>query len=114
MTGYDVYKKACSLLGQGNKNSYYGGQKNEAVKDILNQVLCDLKLEEITDLSSPLRLSKKAVEAVVYGCCWLYAVTVRDKGCADLYCRLYNVKRTAILASTDTRSDVLPSVLGGA
>ncbi|MBQ6848129.1 MAG: hypothetical protein IJO62_04375 [Clostridia bacterium] len=111
MTGYDIYKRVCSLLGYkdfGNEND-----KGAVFHEMLNQIASDLKLDETKSLSDEIPLTTPQKEAVIYGSAMLLAVSIGDSNCAKLYSELYNCKRSSALSSSDLRVDVLPTPQSG-
>ncbi len=114
MTGYELRKRVCSLLGYLETESNNTLLKNENFTNIANQISSDLRLKEIENLSEILSLSPMEFEVLTYGCAMLLATALRDIGSAEVYSGLYNSKRALCLNETDKIKDVLPSpFLGG-
>ncbi len=113
MTGYDIYKKSCAVLGYYDIAEGRSPIRGEAFTDMLNQILADLKADAVEDLGQEMTLTTKLQEACVYGCAMLLSVALKDSNCASLYSQLYNLKRSVVLSGTDKRYDVLPATLDG-
>ncbi len=109
MTGYDVYKKVCSILGYFDLQEGQTPLHSQAMNDIVNQICTDLKLSLIENLSEEISNDKKVCEALIYGTAMLMAAALRDSGCSALYSELYNAKRASVLGAACTRADVLPT-----
>ena len=108
MTGYDIYKKVCLLLGYDGDENTHTNTKAESMTEIINRIATDLQAEEIENLSCSVTLGKSKEDALIYGCAMLLAVTLNDAGHARLFSELYNAKRGAALKQSGTRFDVLP------
>ncbi len=113
MTGYDVYKRACAILGFSDIEEGNTSVTNEAVTHMINQICADLKIEEFSNLSQNASLNQKEAEALTYGCAMLLNIAIKDNGCASVYTGVYNAKRAAVLNSVDKRHDVLPNPYTG-
>ena len=113
MTGYDIFKMVCALLGC--EGFFENGDESKSVSFlyILNQILSDLKLPEVGALSSVIDLSQNQKETVVYGCAMLLAGNLNDMALANTFTQLYNGKRNGILCENTTRQDVIPTPSGG-
>lgn len=108
MTGYDLYKKICALLGYAVSTNTVGDRRAERMTDIINQISADLKMPKISRLSSEICAHPEKREALIYGCAMMLAVTEQDASNAAFFAELYNAKRTAALCEGDCRKDVLP------
>ena len=106
MSGYDIYKKA--LLRLGYNSSGINDNKISMAKELINQVLNDLKLEEINEMSSKIKASKSYLEAVCCGLAMLLSLSEGDSAKNQLFCDLYNAKRAAILSEISLIEDKLP------
>ena len=109
MTGYDIFKRVCAILGY--EDFFETADESKAISfwHILNQILSDLKLTEIETLSSVIDASKKQKEAIIYGCAMLLAGNLNDMTLANTFTQLYNGKRNGVLCESDTRRDVIPT-----
>ena len=113
MTGYDIFKRVCGLLGYEGFFENADESKSVSFLYILNQIISDLKLPEVGALSSVVDLSQKQKESVVYGCAMLLAGNLNDMALANTFTQLYNGKRNGILCENTTRQDVIPTPSGG-
>ncbi len=113
MTGFDLFRRVCSLLGCQEFAENGENEKTTAFCGMINQIAQDLGLEEIKSLTDEIPLKDKQREALVYGCAMLFSVSLGDNACARMYSQLYNSKRSKALSTTDKRYDVLPSTLKG-
>ncbi len=114
MTGSELFKKVCTMLGCYDFAENNDNGKGAAFLNIVNQISADLGIKEIDSLSQSLNIKECQKEAVIYGCAMLFSVTLRDSGCAKMYTQLYNSKRAKALSQSDFRKDILPKpVLGG-
>lgn len=113
MTGYDIYKKVCLLLGYDADENTHTHAKAQSITEIINRIATDLQTEEIENLSCSLSLNKAKEDALIYGCAMLLAVTLNDAGHARLFSELYNTKRSAALKQSFSRLDVLPTPPNG-
>ncbi len=111
MTGYDVFKRALSLLNLSGKTVFRDREaENSAVLEILNQLLLDLKCKEIASLGQTLVISDSKSEALVYGVAMMIALTVGDAAKNGLFAEVYNAKRSIALSELTHIRDVLPCV----
>lgn len=113
MTGYDIFKRVCSLLGYADFSENPNGSATVSFWHILNQILSDLKLPEAETLSSVIEANQKQKEAIIYGSASLFAGSLNDTTLANTYTQLYNAKRNGVLCESDTRRDVIPTPSGG-
>ena len=109
MTGYDIFKRVCALLGY--EDFFETADESKAISfwHILNQILSDLKLSEAETLSSVIDADQKQKEAIIYGCAMLLAGNLNDMTLANTFTQLYNGKRNGVLCETATRQDVIPT-----
>lgn len=113
MTGYDILKRVCGLLGYEGFSENSDDTKVISFWHILNQVLADLNLPEAETLSSVINANRKQNEVIVYGTAMLLAGSLNDTTLANTYTQLYNAKRNGVLCKSDTRRDVIPTPSGG-
>ena len=113
MTGYDIFKRVCALLGYEGFFDNADESKSVSFLHIINQILSDLKLPEVGALSSVVDLSQKQKESVVYGCAMLLARNLNDMTLANTFTQLNNGKRNGVLCESNTRQDVIPTPSGG-
>lgn len=116
MTGYDIYKRAISLLG------YDGSGNTIVVKDtiversldLMNQIAEDINLEKIASLSKEFEGNNKHLQALCYGTAMLIAISEGESEKVNLFSQIYNAKRAAALNHISTVEDSLPTVSNGA
>lgn len=115
MTGYDIIKRAMNLLGYSGNSDDPGRAVGETAKgaQIINQLLLDLNYGDIVSLSESLDISHSAEDALCYGTAMLLAITEGDAEKNRVFAEIYNAKRSAALAKTDTVKDCLPKVTVG-
>lgn len=114
MTGYDLLKRAVSLLGyEGNDVVLIRDKNPEVIKGFINQILCDLKIEEISDLSQTPSFDRTVAETVVYGLAMLLSLTEGESEKNRVFTDIYNKKRSAVLKNILSVKDVLPKITDG-
>ena len=115
MTGNDLYERVMNLLG-------YVGNYDSITEDsvlykrtlhVINQVLIDLKQEEIGDMNCELNLSGAYIEALVYGVAMMMSLIGGDGNINRIFTDIYNSKRSAVLNETDSIVDLLPTPVEG-
>ena len=112
MTGYDLYKRVCGLLGYSLESETLNDKRTGRMTDIIGLLSDDLKIQPVASLSAELNADEKT-EALVYGCAMMLAVTEGDDRNAAFFTELYNAKRAAALCCADTRRDVNPAPSDG-
>ena len=111
MTGYDVYKRALSLLSLSKEQVFRDREaENSASLEILNQLLLDLKCREVSSLSDELNISESKREALGYGIAMMTALMLGDSAKNSLFAQFYNAKRSVALSELTHISDVLPKL----
>ncbi len=113
MTGYDIFKRVCALLGCYDFLENTDNARSTSFCGIVNQIALDLKLGPIENLSQEIGCNSKFYDALIYGCAMLFSASLRDNGCVKMYSQLYSFKRSKALSTGDTIYDVLPSVFEG-
>ena len=108
MTGYDVLKKVCFLLGYSFEEQVQSLRFTEKIEEFINHISLDLKIETVSSLTEKIETTSQKREALIYGCAMMLAVSESDGKMATLFADIYNSKRATVLSATDTRSDVLP------
>ena len=108
MTGYDLAKKVAALLGYTLNDDNTSARK-ERILHLINQISADLNISAIDNLTAEITADTTKIEALIYGCATMLAVSESDAGHAQIFSRLYSAKRTASLNTTTTREDVLPT-----
>lgn len=115
MTGNDIFKRSLSLLG-------YTPTEQEAVSskalllrmpDILNQILSDLSLSEVTELSQNIEATPLQLDAICCGCTMLFALSDGDNTKNRIFTEIYNARRAAALSKAEQRQDTLPHTCDG-
>ncbi len=114
MTGYELYKRVCALLGYHYTDKDDDNAKGTAFCGMINQMAEDLKIPEIKSLSDKIEVPPHKKEALIYGCAMLHAAALNDSGCVKMFSQLYLNKRSKALNETDKREDTLPKpFIGG-
>lgn len=113
MTGYDIFKRVCLLLGYHDMAENADNVKITAFSGMLKQIGEDLQIEGIKNMTDSITADKKQIEALIYGCAMLFSASLNDSGCAQMYSKIYNGKRSGALSKTDIRLDVLPNPTQG-
>lgn len=110
MTGYDILKKSCALLGYDTIPD--DNHLSDRMAEIIQSVALDLKTDIPENFSEEFTVPPEKREAFIYGCTMMLAVTLSDASLISFYADLYASKRGCALNHTETREDVLPSTLG--
>lgn len=114
MTGYDVLRRICTLLGYSYTESVANKRITEKTQEIITQIALDLKIDCPKSLSDKIIANGKKSEALIYGSAMMLAISENDASHGALFAELYSAKRTSALCETQNRQDVLPtSLLGG-
>lgn len=115
MTGYDVIKRAMSLLGYSSAEGDPAESELTALKglEIIRQLLMDLRCGGISSLSDNLDISGAQEDALCYGTAMLLALTEGDTNKNRLFAEIYNAKRGTALAEMSSVKDCLPKVTVG-
>ncbi len=113
MTGYDVYKKICALLGYSFTDTTANDRRLVRMQEIIEQISLDLKFESPKNLSQEIIIQAKKKEALIYGAAMMLAVTEGDSGKTKMFAQLYNSKRSTALCEKETLSDALPTTSDG-
>lgn len=113
MTGYDLYKKICALLGYSYSNTDANDRRLIRIQEILEQIALDLKFEPTKMLSEEIIIEAKKKEALIYGTAMMLAASEGDSGNTKMFAQLYNAKRGSALCSKDNVSDTLPTTFDG-
>lgn len=111
MSGYDIYKK--SLLRLGYNDSNISDSKISMAKELINQILSDLRLEEINDISSEIKTSGSHLEAICCGLAMLLSLSEGDSAKNQIFTDLYNAKRASVLSEVSFIEDKLPIAMSG-
>lgn len=111
MSGYDIYKKA--LLRLGYNDAGINDSKISIAKELINQILSDLRLEPINEMSYKIKASRDHLEAVCCGLAMLLSLSEGDSAKNQLFTDLYNAKRAAILSEISFIEDKLPIAESG-
>ncbi len=115
MTGFEIYRRAMSLLGYTNSS---GDISDSSVllnrtADALHHICVDLGLKAPKILSEALEVDEKQCDAVVCGVAMLLSLGQGDSEMNGIFTSLYNSKRAAVKAQSNKISDVLPALDGG-
>ncbi len=115
MNGYEVYKKALSLMGQED----YTGESIEDIglaKKALNSIetIClDLEIKPPKSLSEEITADAVVCDACVWGVAMLLSLGLGDTQANRLFCDIYNSKRAYIKSKSEKIKDTLPVDDGG-
>ena len=112
MNGYDIYEKAVLRLGYKNteESSVVDIRFTERTKEFINQILSDLKKEEIMDLNDEIALTPDFAEALCCGVAKLLSLSEGDTNKNVIFTALYNAKRTSVLSRKSNIEDLLPTM----
>ncbi len=113
MTGYELYAGVCRLLGCYEFIEDGDSVKKQAFLSAANQICEDLGIKALDGLSQKIEAEAKFTEALTYGSAMLFAMSLKDSGCAKMYSVLYASKRKSVLCTADARGDVLPVAESG-
>lgn len=113
MTGYELLKGAFLRLGINNDTELLDGTSKRDL-EFINQILIDLKLSPITELSEEVKCSAAEAEAVCCGIAMLLSFTLGEEDKNQIYTAIYNAKRATVLCKTEKIEDVLPKAESGA
>jgi len=109
MNGYDIYKKAIARLGIDSGDEIT--LDNTGFLHILectNQILHDLKLNPVKELSEEIMHDASALEAICCGVTMLLALSEGETEKNQIFTAIYNAKRAALLGKTSHIEDTLP------
>lgn len=109
MNGYEIFNRALARLGYESEQSDVLAASS---LEFINQILLDLKLGTIENLSSEMSLTPEQSDALTSGVAMLLALREADGEKNTIYTAIYNAKRSALLSKTDYISDVLPTTEG--
>lgn len=115
MTGFDVYNRCMALLGYTYKEDEIitGKTLKARFPEMLGQILLDLKIENVSDLSDDIPVTSKQIDAVVYGCAMLLSLSEGDADKNRIFTSLYNGKRITALSEKCLVEDTMPTTSGG-
>jgi len=115
MTGNDIFKRSLSLLGYTptEQESVSGKGLLLRMPEILNQILSDLGLCEVKDLSQNIEGTPLQIDAVCCGCTMLLALSDGDNTKNRIFTEIYNARRAAALSKTSGVKDTLPYTCDG-
>ena len=115
MTGFEIYRRAMSLLGYTNSSGEISDSSGllNRVSDALQHICIDLNLMAPKTLSQELLLDQKQCDAVVCGVAMLLSLGQGDAELNRIFTSLYNAKRGHIKGKNSNINDVLPTLNGG-
>lgn len=115
MTGNKLFERVLSLLGYLNSHSVRADNENllKRAPDVINQVCLDLKIPTISRLSDNIKASDLALEALCYGVAMIMSLIDGDGARNKIFTDIYNSKRAAVLSSTESIEDKLPTIAYG-
>ncbi len=116
MKGYELYNRVLNLLGYVNNDDSITSNSALYKRALyaINQILLDLKQNEIESMNDTINIPKAHAEALIYGVTMLLALVGGDGERNRLFTNIYNSKRSAALSEVDTVLDAMPNVDGGA
>lgn len=114
MNGYELCEKAYIRLGFNNKNTF-SPHSSTSKRDLefVNQILEDLRLNQLKELSCKVECSKEQAEAVCSGVAMLLSMCEGETEKNRLYTAVYNAKRAAVLGNVSKIEDTLPKAESG-
>ncbi len=112
MKANEVYKRALNLLGYVDSDDTVvpDSALHKRTIHIINQILADLKQNEIENMNAEINISKICLEALVWGVAMLLSISTADADKNRVFTSIYNSKRSAALCETDTVTDKIPNV----
>lgn len=115
MKGYEIYKRVLNLLGYINQDDIVTSDEALFRRALyaMNQILADLKQNEMKDLNCDINISKVTEEALVYGTAMMLSLIGGDSELNRVFTQVYNSKRSAALNEITAVTDVLPIVVEG-
>lgn len=115
MKGNEAYKRVLNLLGYLNNDDSITSDISlyKRALHAFNQILVDLKQQEINGLECEIDIPKASCEALIYGVAMLLSLTSGDSERNRIFTEIYNAKRSAALSNIDAVSDVMPTTFGG-
>ena len=115
MNGNEIYKRVINLLGYINYDDAvtYDTLLHCRALYALNQILVDLKQEEVKDMDVAINIPKASMDALVYGMAMMLSLIGCDSELNRVFTQIYNSKRSAALNEISAVVDVLPTVVEG-
>lgn len=114
MNGYELCERAHIRLGIANEDGF-ALQKNTSRRDLefLNQILSDLKIEPLKELSDKIECAPNITEAICCGITMLISFCEGETEKNKHYTSVYNAKRAAVLGVAERVEDTIPTTEGG-
>lgn len=115
MTGHKIYTRVLNLLGYINHDNSItpDAELQGRALHALNQILIDLKQEEVADMDCEINLSQSSIEALIYGVAMILSLSGCDAEINRVFTQIYNSKRSTALSEICVVTDVLPTVIEG-
>lgn len=115
MTGNDIYKRTLALLGYLNTSMVTpsGDMLLKRIPDVMDQVCFDLRIPTIKQLSQELDATEAECDALCYGTAMIVALMEGDGAKSEIFTKIYNAKRAAVLSRVGRIEDKLPTVSDG-
>lgn len=115
MNGYELYKKALTRLGYNSSDNetVFSDSRMIRAKELINQILCDLKQPLIDELSANIKVSVEIAETLCCGLAMLLSLCEGDGTKNQLFTDIYNAKRASVLAEISFIEDTLPRAESG-
>lgn len=112
MKGFELLKGAFLRLGINNSTELLEGTSKRDL-EFINQILIDLKITPITELSQEVKCNDNQAEAVCCGLAMLLSFVLGEGDKNAIYTAIYNAKRANLLCKTEKIEDVLPKAESG-
>lgn len=114
MTGYEICERAKVKAGVGSCDAFYHDANNSRRDlEFLNQILCDLNLKEISELSCEVGCDEKTAQAVCCGVAMLWSLCDSEAEKHRVHTAIYNAKRALVLGKIQKIEDTLPIAESG-
>lgn len=115
MKANDIYKRVINLLGYINYDDAMTDDSALYARALhaINQILVDLKQQEVETMESVIDIPKASVEALVYGTAMMLSLIGCDSELNRVFTQIYNAKRSTALSEISAITDVLPTVIEG-
>lgn len=115
MTGNEIYKRTLGLLGYLDTSMVTpsGDMLLKRMPDVLDQVCFDLKIPTIKRLADEFKATEIECDALCYGTAMIVALMEGDGAKSEIFTKIYNAKRAAVLSRIEKIEDKLPTTEDG-
>ena len=115
MNGYEIYRKAVSLMGIREDSGTVSSEDRflKIAMDALQHICVDLGIPVPKSFSETITANEKQLDACVCGMAMMLGLSIGDTNANTLFGELYNFKRAAVKAASNRIKDVLPFDDGG-